>query len=449
MFSGTQLNFIVAKLLRSGDRKKLMKMVNRLHSADIEMIMMNLLPAEQCDFLEVLFELKKAGKTLIGLPKYLAQDLLKRFEDTKLITLIRRMSEQESKSLLRFIPEERSQRLLSLIEREKSTHLSDLLLHPEDSAADLMSTDFFALPSETKVKVALEYPRQMGGEVSAFYVYVIDELAKLVGVVPIHQLLLVDPGRTLAEIMDRDVISVLLEASKQEIAEVITRYNLLSIPVVDDLNVLRGVVSIDSIIEVLQDETTEEMYKIAGLDVADRVFVKPLQSVRKRLPWMSINICTAMAGALVISFFSEVIDQMVALAFFMPVIAGLSGNTGAQTLTVIVRGIALGEVQISSARRVILKESLVGLTNGLAVGLVVALVAVFWQGPLALGLIVGLAMVFNFIIAALIGSIVPMTLKYLGFDPAIASNIFVTATTDLVGFFTYLGLASIFLSHLV
>lgn len=449
MFSKTQIQQIIAKLLRSGNKQKLTRIIERMHIADIVDTMLNLMPAEQKELLESLLDIKKAGPTLLKLPKGVARDLMSNFSDAQLTIILKRLKPRESKSLLRTLPEERSQLLLTLLERETSSHLTELLLHPENSVGDLMSPTYFSLAADTLVREALEYPRHMKGEVNAFYLYVVDEQNRLLGVIPIHDLLMVEPSLKLREIMDRDVIRVPLEASKEEVAELFRRYNLLSIPVVDDMEVLQGVVSIDNIMEVLQEEATEEMYKIAGLDKEDRVFVKPIKSVRKRLPWLSINILTALVGALVMNSFLDTINQMVSLVIFMPVIAGLGGNTGAQTLTVIVRGLALGEVQLSSAKRVIMKEVVVGLINGLVIGTIVAIVATVWKGPVFLGLIVALAMLLNLVVASLIGTIVPLTLKYLGFDPAIASNIFVTATTDIFGFFVYLGLATFFMPLLI
>ncbi|MFC1852748.1 magnesium transporter [candidate division CSSED10-310 bacterium] len=449
MFLRSQLQQTLAKLIRSGNKNKILRIIEKLHIVEIEEIFLNLMPVEQREFLIILFEVEQAGKTLIRLPKSLSQELLEKFNDQQLVTMLNRLSSKESKSLLRYVPEERMQRILSFMEGDESTHLTELLLHPEDSAGDLMSPHFFTLPGDMLVREAIEYPRQMEREVSFNNIYVVDEHNRISGVIPIQELLLVDLDRSLADIMNRDVITIPPESSKQEVADYITRYNLLAMPVVDEMGVIKGIVSIDSIIEVLQDEATEDMYKIAGLDKEDRVFVRPLQSVQKRLPWLSINILTALAGASVVNFFQSTIDQMVALVIFMPVIAGLGGNTGAQTLTVIVRGIALGEVQLSAARRIILKELTVGLINGVIIGFLIAMVAIIWKGPVFLGIIVALAIVCNLLMASLIGSLVPLTLKYLGFDPAIASNIFVTATTDMFGFFVYLGLASIFMIYLV
>lgn len=448
MLSKSHLQQIIAKFLRTGNKNKIIKITDKLNLSEIVAILVDLMPAEQKNFIELLFEIGLGEKIINRLPKGTVNDLLCNLKDRKLVEILKSLETKERTSLLRYLSEERSHRIIAYLEGEEASKLSELLLHPEDSAADLMNTKFLTLSGKTLVKDALEYPRKMKREVSAYYIYILDEKLRLIGIVPIHELLLVKPDKTLEQIMDRDVIQVQLDTPKGDVAEIITRYNLLSIPVVDEMGVVQGVISIDNIIEVIQDAATDDMYKIAGLDKEDRVFVKPMQSVKKRLPWLSINILTALTGAMIISHFEDTYRMIAALVIFMPVIAGLGGNTGAQTLTVVVRGLALGEVQLSSAKKVILKEFLVGLTNGVIIGILVAAVAILWKGSPFLGVIIALAILSNLIIASLIGSIVPMTLKYLGFDPAIASNIFVTATTDACGFLIYLGLATIFIDFL-
>jgi magnesium transporter len=229
----------------------------------------------------------------------------------------------------------------------------------------------------------------------------------------------------------------------------IARYNLLALPVVDATNTLLGIVTVDDAIDAMTDEATREMYRMAGLNTEDRVGSAPLSSVRRRLPWMLLNLGTAVLASWVVWLFEGSIEQVVALAVFLPIVAGMGGNAASQTLTVVIRGIALGEVDPRRARATVLREVLVGASLGAITGGVMAGIAILWKGKPALGLVIGLAMVLNLIIAGLMGAAIPLILKTLRFDPALGSGVVVTTFTDCFGFLSFLGLATLLLHHLV
>jgi magnesium transporter len=235
---------------------------------------------------------------------------------------------------------------------------------------------------------------------------------------------------------------------QEEVARLVASYNLLAIPVVDEENKLVGVITVDDVIDVIKDEATEDVYRLAGVASDDRVFSRASESLRKRLPWLMVNLATAFLAASVVGLFKGTIDRVVALAIYMPVVAGMGGNAATQTLTVIVRGIALGELTWSNSRKALLKEATVGVGNGVACGVIGAVVAWLFSSDPMLGGILAMAMIINMFVAATAGTLIPLMLRALKVDPALASSVFITTLTDVFGFLSFLGLAKVFLRYL-
>jgi magnesium transporter len=285
-----------------------------------------------------------------------------------------------------------------------------------------------------------------------YYLYVVDERNHLVGVLSLRQLLLVAPTTPLKKIMSSDVISVRTDTDQEEVAQIVARYNLLGVPVVDAENKLAGIVTVDDVLDVIREEATEDIYALAGVRSDEHSLSAPARSVRLRLPWLLVNLATATLAASVVHLFEGTIQQVVVLAALMPIVAGMGGNAATQTLAVTVRGLALGEVTWENSRRVLLKEFLVGIANGLINGLVAGLIVCVWFGfstrTAIIGGIIALAMLNNMVIAGIAGTLVPLILKRLKADPAIASTVFVTACTDIGGFFSFLGLATLLIKFL-
>ena len=267
----------------------------------------------------------------------------------------------------------------------------------------------------------------------------------LVGVVSLRELLLNPPSMPLKKIMATDVISMPTTVDQEEVARIVGQYNLVAVPIVDEENRLVGMVTVDDVVDVLRDEATEDIYSLAGVDTEERVTTPAIRSLRLRLPWLHVNLITAVLASTVVYAFSKTISQVVALAVLMPIVAGMGGNAAIQTLTVTVRGLALGELTWANSKRIIIKEVLVGIGNGAVLGVVTALIAWLWFKRPLLGVIIGLAMIINLFVAALTGILIPLVLKRLKADPAVASGIFVTTFTDVCGFFSFLGLATLFL----
>jgi magnesium transporter len=285
-------------------------------------------------------------------------------------------------------------------------------------------------------------------EAITYYLFVVDRDKVLRGVVPLRKLITADPNATLESIMDTDVISVHAHTDQEEAAQLMTRYSLLALPVVDDAGRLLGMITHDDLVEVIEEEATEDIYRLGGLSEEERVFGPVRTSVRRRLPWLYVNTLTAFLAAGVISQFQDTIERVAILAAFQAIVAGQGGNAGTQTMTVMVRGLALGEVELRDVWHALLKEVSVGLINGVAVGLVVGAIASLLHGNPLLGVIIGLAMIGNMIMAGMAGALVPMILKRLKIDPALASGIVVTAITDVTGFALFLGLATLLIQWL-
>ena len=259
----------------------------------------------------------------------------------------------------------------------------------------------------------------------------------------------VPPATPLKRIMTTDLTSVRTGTDQEEVARLVASYNLLAVPVVDEESKLVGIVTVDDVIDVIKDEASEDLLRLAGVSGDERIATPAFEAIRKRLPWLGVNLGTAFLAASVVSLFEGTIQQVTALAVFMPIVAGMGGNAATQTLTVIVRGLALGELSWDSARKALAKEALIGLGNGIALGIVAAGIAWATKSDPVLGLLLGMAMVVNMFVAATAGTLVPLGLKAMKIDPALASSVFITTFTDVVGFASFLGLATIFLPYLV
>jgi magnesium transporter len=332
--------------------------------------------------------------------------------------------------------------------RRESGQVESLLEYGEQTAGRIMNPSVFALNEDLTVGEAITALQSSRDVEMVFYLYVIDGRRHLVGVVSLRRLLLVPPETPLKRIMTTDLISARVDMDQEEVARQVASYNLLAIPVVDEENKLVGVITVDDVIDVIKDEATEDVYRLAGLASDDRVFTTPNESLRKRLPWLLVNLVTAFIAASVVKLFEGTIGIVTSLAVFMPVVAGMGGNAATQTLAVIVRGIAIGELTWSNTRKALIKEALVGIGNGVACGIVGAGVVWLMQGTPWLGLILGMAMIINMFVAATAGTLIPLALRALKIDPALASSVFITTLTDVFGFLSFLGLGALFIKYL-
>lgn len=440
----------VRRLLRMGATPNLVNLLQKQHPADLAQIFAELPEKERHAAFNTLVDKngKLAMEALSELGPEKGAGLLALRSAEEIARLTQEIASDDAAALIDHLPDELSTVVLDLIRPKPGGGVSELLEYEERTAGRLMNPNVFALAEDLTAGEAITALQNARDVEMVFYLYVVDERRHLVGVVSLRRLLLVPPDTPLKRIMTTDVYSARVDTDQEEVARMVASYNLLAIPAVDAENKLVGVITVDDVIDVIKDEATEDVFRLAGVSKEDGVLTPPQESLRRRLPWLGVNLVTAFMAASVVGLFSNTINKVVALAALMPIVAGMGGNAATQTLAVIVRGLALGELTWSNARQALMKEGLVGLGNGLALGLVAAIGAWIWQGSPVLGGVLALAMIINMFIAATAGTLIPLGLRALKIDPALASSVFITTLTDVFGFFSFLGLATVFLRFL-
>jgi len=328
--------------------------------------------------------------------------------------------------------------------------LLKLITYPEGSAGGHMTTDYAFLRPDVSIGTALDHLRmQAPKKETIYYVYVVDLARRLIGFLSLRDLIMEHPERYVREVMNKNVIAVRVDQDIEEVAKVMSRYDFLAIPVVDAEQRLVGIITYDDVFDVMAEEATEDMYLLANLDTDEKITSPLPRSVKLRVPWLLVNLCTALLAAYTVSLFSDTISAFVTLASLMPIVAGIGGNAGTQSLTVVVRALALGQIKVHGNLPILLKQVGIGLFSGLICGFVMGAVAYLWHHNIWLSLILWMAMTANLVIAGSFGAIVPITLRKFNLDPALGSSIFVTMATDVGGFLTFLGLATLLLHHLM
>jgi magnesium transporter len=436
----------VKRLLRVGATANLSNLLQKQHPADLAQIFGELPDRDRIAVFSVLVERNSrlAMETLSELGPEASAHLLAGRSAEEIAKLVQELPSDDAAALIDNLPEELSTAVLELMGRKESGEVENLLEYPDKTAGRIMNPHVFALAEDMTVGEAITALQSSRDVEMVFYLYIVDARGHLVGVTSLRRLLLVSPETPLKRIMTADPISAKVDMDQEEVARLVASYNLLAIPVVDEHNKLGGIITVDDVIDVIKDEATEDLYRLAGVSSDERVFTPALESLRKRMPWLIVNLATAFLAAAVVGVFQETIASWVALAVFMPIVAGMGGNAATQTLTVIIRGIALGELTWSNSRKALLKNVLVGVGNGVVVGAIAALVAWVMNGDFRLGIILALAMVINLFVAGLVGTLIPLGLKALKIDPALASAVFITTFTDVCGFASFLGLATLF-----
>jgi magnesium transporter len=441
----------VKRLQRMGATANLVNLLQKQYPADLAQLFSELPEKDRASAFSLLAERNSrlAMEALSELGPEVAGALLADRSAEEIVKLTQELPSDDAAALIDHLPEELSAAVLELMQKKPAgADVGELLDYPEKTAGRIMNPKVFALSEDMTAAEAIAALQASRDVEMVFYLYVIDSRRHLVGVVSLRRLLLVPPETPLKRIMTTDLISVRVDINQEEVARLVASYNLLAIPVVDEENKLVGVITVDDVIDVIKDEATEDVYRLAGVASDDRVFTAPIESLRKRLPWLVVNLGTAFLAASVVKLFEGTIGIVTSLAVFMPVVAGMGGNAATQTLAVIVRGIALGELTWGNSRKALLKEAAVGVGNGVACGLIGAAVVWLMQGNAWLGLILGLAMIINMFVAATAGTLIPLSLRALKVDPALASSVFITTLTDVFGFFSFLGLGALFIKYL-
>jgi len=438
----------VREMIRTGTPDRVLRLIGKSHPADVAPLFKGLEPSEARLLFDVLFSTRKAAKTLKELPPDLLPDILALIDDEKVGRVISRADPDDAVTFIASLPEERKERVLAHVDPERRAGFDKMIGYPEGTVGRIMTTDLLALSPEITAQGAIDKIRERGELETFFYLYVVDEAGKLIGVVPIRNLVVAPPDRLLRDMMIADPIRAEVSVDQEEAARIVSKYDLLALPIVDHDGRLLGLITVDDVIDVIADETTEDMYKMAGVGIKERAFSSLRESAARRVPWLGFNMVWAFAAASVISFFEKTIGQVPSLAIFMPIIAGQAGSAGIQTATVVVRSMALGEIESTNLAQLLRKEWGLGLIKGVLFGSVLGVVAWIWKGNATLGLIAGVAMFLNMLVAATCGVLVPTTLRRFGLDPATVAGVFDTMLTDFMGFLIFLGLATLLIHFL-
>jgi magnesium transporter len=416
----------------------------KLHAADLADRLQRLDTEEARALLRQL-PAEKAAAALAEVEEERLPELLAAFDAGQLANVLQHIAPADAVDLLQQLSPATRRETLAKLSAEAADSVRALLRYPEDSAGGVMSNRFIALAEAMTVEQARELLRARAQEERAediAYLYVTDAQRRLVGIVSLRDLVFRRAERRMGDIMNRAVKFVRADADQEELARQFEHYHYLGLPVLDAEGRLVGVVKASDALEVASKEATEDMQLMVGLSGEERSLTPWQHSVKRRLPWLYINLATAFLAAFVVGLFEDTIAQWTALAIFLPIVAGQGGNAGMQTLTVIIRDLALGELAPGDGRRALVKEMILGLLNGLAIGIVVGLIGWWWKGSLTLGLVAGAAMLLNQLAAAASGVLIPLGLRAFRLDPALASSIFLTTVTDVAGFFFFLGLAT-------
>ena len=431
--------------LEADREEEISALLSTLHSSDIGRLLKSL-DDEEAQRVFKLLSPEQASAVLLEIDERLRKALISSISSEELIEVVHEMETDDAADVISELPVEDAKQVLEGIDRHEAIAVQKLLVYPEDTAGGKMQAELVSVHETATVEETIEEVRKKAREIDNISnVFVVDHEGVLMGVAPLDKLILARPKTRILEITNRDAVRVATDMDQEEVAKLFQKYDLVAVPVVDHDGKLVGRITVDDIVDVLEEEIFEDFYKMAGLNVEDRALDPANRSIRMRVPWLLVNLATAFLAASVVKLFQETIAQLVVLAVLMPIVAGMGGNAATQTITVVVRGLALGELTLKNAKWVLFKEALVGLSNGFVTGAVAALAVYIFGGKPIVGLILFLAMTANLFIAGFIGSLIPIVLTKLKFDPAISSSIFVTTFTDIGGVFTFLGLATIFM----
>ncbi len=380
-------------------------------------------------------------------------EILRLLEHDRAKFILKSLASDDAADLIGELSPEDAQNMMELIDDEElPVDFGDLLKYPEDTAGGIMTTEFISLPADIPVEEAIARLREIAPEAETiYYVYVVDGDNRLIGVISLRDLIASSDGTIIKDVMRRNVISVYAELDQEEVARVVSKYDLLAVPVVDDQNRLLGIITVDDVIDVLEQEATEDIYRLAGASEVEGMELTKAsvgKVVRLRMPWLFISMAGGILSGSVIGVFETTLEAIVMLAVFIPVLMDMGGNVGTQSSTIFVRGLATGEIEKTELWPYFFREIRIGAVMGVLCGILISVAAFFWQGNMYLGLVVGISMLATISVAALIGTLVPMLCTMVNIDPAITAGPFVTTIKDVTGLLIYFTVASVFLEYL-
>lgn len=435
----------IEKILSANVEGQISELENFVHPADIlEAII------DRDDLHELLM---KFPKTLIVQIMEEAEEetqlrILEHFSDDEKSEILNEMSRDEVVDLVGELEEEQQEEVIELLDEDAREEVEKLLTYDSDSAGGIMTTEFIAVYEDMTMDDVISYIRKNTDAETIYYLYVVDREQYLKGVVTLRDIVC-QPSETLVKSIVRpNVISIHYNMDQEEVSRMFEKYGFMLMPVVDDHNHMIGVITVDDILDVMEEEMTEDIHRLAGINKEEKVDGSIANSVKSRLPWLIVNLITAVLASTVIDLFSETISKIVALSAVMTIISGMGGNAGTQTLTIVIRGLSLGEIDKENAKRILGKEIGVGLIAGTVIGIFVAGIAMYYEFNPIFGLVAGIAMILNMLCAAVAGYAIPIILNKIHIDPALASGVFVTTVTDVLGFLFFLGLATLVMPYL-
>lgn len=444
----------VRLLLTEHDSAKAQVYLAQLQPADIAELLEDLEEEEQ-QWIVSLLDSETAALAINELDPEHGGELLGSLNEERVTEILEEMSFDDAADLLSELPDQEQNRYLEMLEKDDQQDVRELMNYREDTAGGLMTTEYVAIREDISAAKAIDELREIAPDAeTVYYVYVINTENKLVGVISLRELIIANPQSKIKDILRTNIISVPVDMDQEEVARIVSKYNFLAVPVVDHDGALLGIITVDDVIDVIHEEATEDLYRLAGTtdeeaEEEEEFGVRILTSLKSRLPWLFITMLGGLVSGQVLSGFSDKISAVVALSFFIPLLTGMGGNVGTQSSTVTVRGIAMGQIKTDNMLTVIFREALVGLSIGSVLGFLVGIFASLWQGKPMLGVCVGLAMLGNMLTAATMGTLVPIFFRKVGIDPAVASAPFISTAIDITGLLIYSTLATVLITYLL
>jgi magnesium transporter len=431
--------------LEVGELQQLRFMLNKgLRPAEVAHLLEKTPPRER-QILWNLLNQELEGEVLQYLGDDAQAEILSRMEASEVLAITESLETDDMADILQQLPDRVMKELLQIMDQENRERVEQVLSYPEDTAGGLMNTDTVTIRPDITAETVLRYLRRHK-EIpeTTDSLFVVSRKGSYIGVLPLTRLLTTDPDVLVREIMNTDVNAITASTPDEEVARLFEQLDLISAPVTDETGKLLGRITIDDVVDVIREDADHSLMSMAGLDEDEDTFAPIMKTTRRRAVWLGINLITAFIASAVIGLFEDTIDKVVALAVLMPIVASMGGIAGSQTLTLVIRGQALGHLERSNIRWLFNRELVVGMLNGTLWALVVAVVAVLWFQDMTVGVVIALAIVINLVAGAMAGTLLPMILKSVGIDPALAGSVLLTTITDVVGFFAFLGLATLF-----
>ena len=440
----------ILELIEKGGEslETLAELVAGFHPADVADIIERLDENERSILFSVL-PAEIASETLAEIDESHHEELIGGLTDQKISEVFDQLSDDDATDIVQELSDEQAERVLRVIDKEDKADIESLMKYEDDTAGGVMTTELVKVKKDLTASEAIKEVRRQGRELAFFFtVYVVDKKDVLIGTITVTDLILARTKSTVQEIMSTDLVKVLPDVDQEEVARILARYNLVSIPVVNESGVLIGRVTVDDVIDIIEEEATEDMLRLSGVDEDENIEIPGLSdSIRSRLPWLLLNLGLVSLTAQIIGMFIEVIETHAVLAMFLPMVAGIGGNTATQSMAVTLRRIII-DGRVSNRRRfkIIMNEGLVGLFNGFVISLLMAVIVLLFSSDYLLATIVGAAALLSMCLAAMIGAVVPLIARLLGFDPTVSSS-YVTNVTDICSFFLLLGISTYLLIH--